>query len=52
MPKGFAYSKEELNNLLNIIEEVLPISSTMWECIAEVHSLRYPDMGWTTDSLK
>ena len=52
MPKGFAYSKEELNNFLDIIEEVLPISLTAWECVAEVHSSRYSDMGWTADSLK
>ncbi len=52
MPKGFAYSKEELDNFLNIIEEVLLISSTTWECITEVYSSRYPDTGWTADSLK
>ena len=46
MPKkGFAYSKEELDNFRDIIEEVLPISSTAWECVAEVHSSRYPDIG-------
>jgi hypothetical protein len=52
MPKGFAYSKKELDNFLDIIEEVLPISLTAWKCVAEAHSLRYPDMGWTVDSLK
>jgi hypothetical protein len=52
MPKGFAYSKEELDNFLDITEEVLPISSTVWEHVAEVHSSKYPDMGWMADSLK
>jgi hypothetical protein len=50
--RRICYSKEELDNFLNIIEEVLPIFSTTWKCVAEVHSLRYPNMGWTADRLK
>jgi hypothetical protein len=52
MPKGFAYSSEELHNFLDIIKGILPISATAWECIAEVHLSRYLDMGRMVDSLK
>ena len=52
MPKGFAYSSEELHNFLDIIEDILPISATAWECIAEVHLSRYLDMGRMVDGLK
>jgi hypothetical protein len=37
MPKGFSYSKKEVNNFLDAIEEVLPISSTAWDSVAELH---------------
>jgi hypothetical protein len=52
MPKEFAYSLEELHNFLDIFKDILPISSTTWEHIAEVHLSRYLDMGYTVDTLK
>ena len=52
MPKGFTYSSEELHKFLDIIEDILPISATAWECIAESHLLRYLNMGWMVDGLK
>jgi hypothetical protein len=51
MPKRFTYSKGELENFLDIIEDVLPNSLTAWECIAEGHSLKYPNIGQRVDSL-
>jgi hypothetical protein len=44
MPKGFSYSTEEVDSFLNLLEEYLPISSTAWERVAEVHLTRYPDL--------
>ena len=52
MPKGFSYSEEEVDNFLDAIEEILPISLTAWERVAEVHLSRYPGLNWTVDSLK
>jgi hypothetical protein len=52
MPKGFSYSKEEVDSFLDNVEEYLPISLTAWERVAEVHLSRYPDLNRTVDSLK
>jgi hypothetical protein len=32
--------------------DILPISSTTWECVAEVHLSRHPNMDQMVDSLK
>ncbi len=52
MPKGFSYSKEEVDNVLDSAEDVLPISSTAWDRVAEVHLSQYPNLNQTVDSLK
>jgi hypothetical protein len=52
MPKGTNYSVEELNNFLDLDDEILLISATQWDCVAEQHMLRYPHKGWSVDSLK
>ena len=52
MPKGLTYSQEEVDNFLEIVEEILPMSPSAWERIAELHSSRYPDLKRTVDSLK
>jgi hypothetical protein len=41
MPKGFSYLTEEVNSFLNLLEEYLPISTTAWERVAEVHLMWY-----------
>jgi hypothetical protein len=52
MPRGANFSREELGSFLNIVENVLPLSATQWESVAETHLARYPDKGRTMDSLK
>jgi hypothetical protein len=52
MPKGFSYSTEEVESFLDLLEEYLPISSTAWERVAEVHLTWYPDLKRSVDSLK
>jgi hypothetical protein len=37
--------KEEVDNFLDAIEEVLPISFTAWKTVAAVHLLRYPNLN-------
>ncbi len=43
--------KEEVDNFLDAVEGVLPISSTAWDRVAELHLLRYPNLNWSVDSL-
>jgi hypothetical protein len=52
MPKGTNYSLEEVDNFLDLVDEILPISATQWERVAKQHLSRYPDKDWSVDSLK
>ena len=54
MPRGRGsnFTREEIDSFLDIIEDVLPLSSTQWERLAEMHSVRYPKKGHNADSLK
>jgi hypothetical protein len=52
IPKGFSYSKEEVDSFLDTVEEYLPISLTAWERVAEIHLMWYPNLNWTINSLK
>ncbi len=52
MPQGFSYLQEEANNFLNQLEEILPVTATAWERVADLHLLRYPDQQCSVDSLK
>ena len=52
MPRGANFSREELDSFLDSVKEILPLSTTQWESVVEIHSSRYPDKGRTVDSLK
>jgi hypothetical protein len=52
MPRGANFSREELDSFLDIVEDILPLSTTQWESVVETHSARYPDKGRTVDGLK
>ena len=52
MPRGANFSREELDSFLDSVEDILPLSTTQWESVVEIHSARYPDKGRTVDSLK
>ena len=52
MPRGANFSREELDSFLDSVEDILPLSTTQWESVVEMHSARYPDKGRTVDSLK
>ena len=52
MPKGFSYSQEEVDNFLDELEEIIPVTATAWERVAELHLSRYPDRQRSVDSLK
>jgi len=52
MPKRFSYSQEEVDNFLDELEEIIPVTATAWERVAELHLSRYPDQKRNVDSLK
>jgi len=52
LTRGANFSSEELDSLLELIEEVLPISATQWESVADLHRTRYPDAARTVDSIR
>ncbi len=52
MPKGTNYSLDEIGSLLDLIEDELPISATLWENIQKSHLSRYPDQRRGVDSIK
>ena len=52
MPRGANFSREELDSFLDSVKDILPLSTTLWESVAETHLARYPDKGRTVDSLK
>ncbi len=52
MLKGTNYSLDEVNNLLELIDEILPLSATQWENIAKHHMLRSPNRECSMDSIK
>jgi len=50
--RGKSFSKAELESLLEIIEEALPIGMNEWEAVLERHLTRYPDSERTRESIK
>jgi hypothetical protein len=52
MQKGTNYSLDEVDNLLELINEVLPLSATQWENIAKHHMSKYPNRKSSVDSIK
>ena len=52
MPREANFSREELDSFLDSVEDILPLSTTLWEKVAEMHLVRYPDKGRSVDSLK
>ena len=39
--RGYQFRADELNDLLNLVENVLPISAQDWQHIANVHLENY-----------
>ena len=49
-PGAGNYSKDEVMNLLGIMDEILPIGQEEWETVVERHSKDYP--GRDVDSVR
>ncbi len=52
MPKKQWFRVSEIENMLDLVQEVLPISSPEWDSIAEKHSETFPEQNRTGDTLK
>ena len=50
--RGRGFTTTEVENLLEIIEEILPIGQNEWDAVLHRHESRYPDHDRTRDSLK
>ena len=50
--RGANFTAAELDCFLNAVEEVMPLSATQWEDVAEAHLTRYPETGHNVASLK
>ena len=50
--RGANFTAAELDSFLDAVEEVMPLSATQWEDVAEAHLTRYPDFERTVTSLK
>ena len=50
--RGASFSERELESLLDILEEHLPVGGDEWDAVCRVHNTRYPDTNRTTDSLR
>ena len=52
MSRGRGFTEAEVDGLLDVIEDLLPISPNDWDRVAERHCTYYPGLGRTRESLK
>jgi hypothetical protein len=52
MPRGIGWKRPELEFLLQLIEERLPVGGEEWAKVAELHVKEYPDNQRDKDSIK
>ena len=50
--RGVGYSHAELDSLLDVIEEILPLSSMDWDLVTRNHKTKYPDEDRKAESIK
>jgi hypothetical protein len=50
--RGLGFTKEELKNFLDLMEEVVPIGPQQWDTVANRHLQLYPDHGRDITSLR
>ena len=50
--RGTGYSQVELDSLLNLLEQHLPISGTEWDRVEAAHKVKFPLEDRSRDSLK
>ena len=50
--RGSGFGQAELDSLLDLLDEALPLCAAEWDAVVRDHQLRYPGAGRTVDSLK
>ena len=50
--RGLAFTKSELENLADTVEEIVPIGHTEWDRVRDKHNEIFPDQNRTTESLR
>jgi hypothetical protein len=50
--RTFHFSSTEVQGLLNVIEEILPVHGEDWEDVSQSHAANFPGSFCTSDSLK
>jgi hypothetical protein len=46
------YTSTEIQGLLQVIEEILPVHGEDWEEVSQAHAANFPDMLRTAESIK
>ena len=50
--RGSSYTQVELDSFLDLMEEILPLSSQEWERVETLHRVNFPNEDHTRESLK
>ncbi len=50
--RGYKFTTHELESLAEAIAGIVPMSSTDWDTVWEVHNESFPGLNRTSDSLK
>jgi hypothetical protein len=50
--RGFKCTTQEIKNLLDVIEEIVPIGNTDWEQVGDRHMACYPKKERTAELLR
>ena len=50
--RGTGFSQVEIDHMLEIVWEILPISTMEWDCVEKEHSMKWPVENHTKESLK
>lgn len=50
--RGSGFSRQEIDGMLELLEEYLPIARQEWDSVLRLHMQRYPELDRTVDSLK
>jgi hypothetical protein len=50
--RGYKFTTQEIESLLDVIEENIPIGDPNWEQVWDRHMVRYPKKEQTAESLR
>ena len=50
--RGFKFTTQEIESMLEVIDEIVPIGNPDWERVWDRHNVRYPQKERTAESLR